>query len=194
MGDGDVNYVSSHPRLSMMTASARNLVGARLGRLCSVTGIEVVCALIMAVGLFGVVVQVLPGTLLILGAILLWATENQTALGWAVLAVAAIAIAVAWVGKYVLAGRGLKKAAVPNSSLVIGGLAGVVGFFAIPVIGLPLLFVVGIYVAEQIRLRDASLAWVSTKAALKATGITILVELAGAMVAVGVWVLAITTT
>jgi len=159
-----------------------------------VTGIEVVCALIMAVGLFGVVVQVLPGTLLILGAILLWATENQTALGWAVLAVAAIAIAGAWVGKYVLAGRGLKKAAVPNRSLVIGGLAGVVGFFAIPVIGLPLLFVVGIYVAEQIRLRDASLAWVSTKAALKATGITILVELAGAMVAVGVWVLAITTT
>lgn len=158
------------------------------------TGLEVVCALVMAVGLFGVVIQILPGTLLILGAILVWATETQTGVGWAVLAVAVLGVAVAWVGKYVLAGRGLKKAAVPNRSLVIGGLAGVVGFFVIPVIGLPLLFVLGIYVAEQIRLRDRGKAWVSTKAAIKATGITILVELAGAMVAVGAWVLAITTT
>lgn len=166
----------------------------RLGRLSAVAGLEVVCALLMAVGLFGVVVQILPGTFLILGAIVIWATEQQTGIGWAVLAIAVVAIAVAWVGKYVLAGRGLKKAAVPNRSLVIGGLAGAVGFFVIPVIGLPLLFVLGIYAAEQVRLRDRGKAWISTKAAIRATGITILVELAGAMVAVGAWVLAITTT
>lgn len=159
-----------------------------------VTAFELLCAAIMLVGLFGVVVQVLPGTLLVLGGILLWATESQTGVGWLVLAVAVVAIALAWVGKYVLAGRGLKKAEVPNRSLVIGGIAGVVGFFVIPVIGLPLLFVLGIYVSEQLRLRDRARAWRSTKAAIKATGITILVELAGAMVAVGAWVIAIIAT
>jgi uncharacterized protein YqgC (DUF456 family) len=159
-----------------------------------VTPFELLCALIMAVGLFGVVVQVLPGTLLVLAGILLWATESRTGVAWAVLAIAVVAIALAWVGKYLLAGRGLKKAAVPNRSLVVGGVAGVIGFFVIPVIGLPLLFILGIYVAEQLRLRDRGRAWVSTKAAIRATGITILVELAGAMVAVGAWVVAIAAT
>lgn len=152
---------------------------------------ELLCAAIMLVGLFGVVVQVLPGTLLVLGGILLWATETQSGVGWAVLGIAVLAAVAAGVGKYVLAGRGLKRAAVPNRSLVIGGIAGVIGFFVIPVVGLPLLFVLGIYAAEQLRLRDRHRAWISTKAAIKATGITILVELAGAMVAVGAWVIAV---
>lgn len=159
-----------------------------------VTLFELLCAAIMLVGLLGVVVQVLPGTLLVLGGILLWATESQTVTGWVVLGIAVLAAVLAWVGKYLLAGRGLKKAAVPNRTLVIGGVLGVIGFFLIPIIGLPLLFVLGVYAAEQLRLRDRHRAWVSTKAAIKATGVTILVELAGAMVAVGAWVLAIVTT
>jgi uncharacterized protein YqgC (DUF456 family) len=83
---------------------------------------------------------------------------------------------------------------VPNRSLVVGGVLGVVGFFVIPVIGLPLLFVLGVYLAEQLRLRDRRRAWRSTQAALRATGVTILVELAGAMVAVGAWAIAVATT
>lgn len=158
------------------------------------SGLEVLCAVIMAVGLFGVVVQILPGTLLVLGAVLLWATENQSGVAWAVLAVAVLATAAAWVGKYLLAGRGLKRAEVPNRSLAIGGVLGVIGFFVIPVIGLPLLFVLGIYLAERVRLRDKARAWRSTKAAIKATGVTILVELAGAMVAVGAWVVGVIVT
>lgn len=152
---------------------------------------ELLCAAIMVVGLLGVVVQVLPGTVLVLGAVLLWATETQTVTGWVVLGVAVLAAVAAWIGKYLLAGRGLKRAEVPNRSLVVGGVLGVVGFFVIPVIGLPLLFVLGIYLAEQLRLRDRPRAWRSTKAAIKATGVTILVELAGAMVAVGAWVIAV---
>ena len=155
---------------------------------------ELLCAAIMVVGLLGVVVQVLPGTVLVLGAILLWATEAQNITAWVVLGVAVLAAVAAWIGKYLLAGRGLKKAEVPNRSLVVGGVLGVVGFFAIPVIGLPLLFVLGVYLAEQLRLRDRHRAWRSTKAAIRATGVTILVELAGAMVAVGAWAIVVATT
>jgi len=159
-----------------------------------VTLFELLCAAIMVVGLLGVVVQVLPGTVLVLGAILLWATEAQNITAWVVLGVAVLAAVAAWIGKYLLAGRGLKKAEVPNRSLVVGGVLGVVGFFAIPVIGLPLLFVLGVYLAEQLRLRDRHRAWRSTKAAIRATGVTILVELAGAMVAVGAWAIVVATT
>jgi uncharacterized protein len=159
-----------------------------------VTGFELLIAALLIAGLVGVVIQVLPGTLLVLGGIVLWATETQSGAAWAVLAIAVVAVAAAWVGKYLLAGRGLKRAEVPNRSLLIGGALGVIGFVVIPVIGLPLLFVLGIYLAEQVRLKDKARAWASTKAAIKATGITILVELAGAMVAVGAWVVAIVAT
>jgi uncharacterized protein YqgC (DUF456 family) len=159
-----------------------------------VSAFELLCAAIMVVGLLGVVVQVLPGTLLVLGGIVLWATESQTAVGWVVLGVGVVAVAAAWVGKYLLAGRHLKRAEVPNRSLVVGGLAGVVGFFVIPVIGLPLLFVLGVFGSEMLRLRDRHRAWAATRAAIAATGLTILVELAGAMVAIGAWALAIALT
>lgn len=145
----------------------------------------------MLVGLAGVVIQILPGSLLVLGALVLWASESGEAKNWIVVAIGVLAVAAAAVGKYLLAGRGLKKSGVPNSSLIWGGLAGAVGFFVVPVVGLALFFVAGVFVAEYLRMRNKAEAWQSTKAALKATGVTILIELAGALVAVGVWVLVV---
>ncbi|MGV8965730.1 MAG: DUF456 domain-containing protein [Cellulomonas sp.] len=155
---------------------------------------ELVIGLIVLVGLFGVVVQVLPGGLLVLGAIAVWAVVTGTGWSWAVLAVAVVATVVAGVGKYLLAGRHLRSAGVPNSTLVWGGLAGIVGFFVLPVVGLPVGFLLAVYVAELSRLHDQRTAWTSTLAALRATGITILVELAGALVAAGTWLLVVLLT
>ena len=53
---------------------------------------------------------------------------------------------------------------------------GVVGFFVIPVVGLFVGFVLGIYLAERRRVGQAD-AWPSTKAALRAVGLSILIEL-----------------
>ncbi|MBK5249503.1 MAG: DUF456 domain-containing protein [Actinomycetales bacterium] len=155
------------------------------------TGIEMLCALLMLVGLVGVVIQILPGFLLILGALVLWASESGEGRSWIIVAIGVLALAVAAVGKYLLAGRGLKKASVPNSTLLWGGVAGAVGFFVIPVVGLALFFVGGVFVAEYLRKRNKADAWRSTKAAIRATGVTILVELAGALIAIGAWVLAV---
>ncbi|WP_235856840.1 DUF456 domain-containing protein [Occultella glacieicola] len=157
------------------------------------SGLEVICALIMVVGLFGVVVQVLPGSLIVLGAVLLWAIVTGGGAWW-VFVIGVLAVVAAGVGKYLLAGRGLKRAGVPNSTLVWGGIAGVIGFFVVPVVGLPLFFVFAVFLAEWIRLRELARAWSSTKSALKATGVTILVELAGAMIAIGAWVAGVIAT
>ncbi|NMR18970.1 DUF456 domain-containing protein [Cellulomonas fimi] len=150
--------------------------------------------LVLLVGLFGVVVQVLPGALLVLGAIAVWAFVTATPVAWVVLGVAVVATVAGMVGKYVLAGRHLKGAGVPSSTLVWGGLAGIVGFFVIPVVGLFVGFVLAVFLAELLRLRDRRVAWRATLAALQATGITILVELAGALVASGAWLLAVLLT
>lgn len=155
---------------------------------------EAVVGLVIAVGLVGVVVQVLPGALLILGAVLVWAAETGGAVAWVAFAVGALAVAGASVGKYLLAGRHLKGAGVRNSTLAWGGVLGVVGFFVVPVVGLPLGFVLGVYLAERVRRREHRAAWTATVAALKATGITVLVELAGALVAAGAWGVAVALT
>ena len=154
-------------------------------------GGEILVGLVLLAGLVGVVVQILPGGLLVLAAIAVWAALTGTGSAWVVLAITVVATVAAGVGKYILAGRHLRRAGVPTSTLVWGGVAGVVGFFVVPVVGLPLGFVLGVFLAELARVDNQRAAWTATVAALRATGITILVELAGALISVGAWLVAV---
>jgi uncharacterized protein len=149
-------------------------------------GTVVICGLLVVVGLFGIVVPVLPGTLLVLLGFLVWASETGTTESWSVFALAVIVLAVGTVVKYAVPGRRL-KAAVPTSTLVVGGLVAIVGFFVIPVVGMLVGFPIGIYVAERIRVGAAG-AWPSTRAALIALAHSILIELVAALLATAVWI------
>ena len=147
---------------------------------------DVLVALAVLVGLVGIVVPVLPGSVLILGAVLLWAAVAASPTGWVVFAVATTFMVTGTVVKYAVPGRGLKAAGVPNRTLVAGGLLGIVGFFVLPVVGLAVGFVLGIYLTELQRVgRD--LAWPSSRAAIKAVGLSMLIELAAGLLAAGTW-------
>lgn len=148
---------------------------------------EVLVGLTIAVGLIGIVVPVLPGSLLVVGAIGFWAFTVGSPLGWTVFAIATVLVVVGTVVKYLVPGRRLKTAGVPNSTLLVGGALGVVGFFVIPVVGLLPGFVLGVYLAEYRRL-GASQAWPATVSALKAVGLSILIEFCAAGLATLTWV------
>jgi uncharacterized protein YqgC (DUF456 family) len=156
------------------------------------SGTVVVCGLLVVVGLFGIVVPVLPGTLLVALGIGLWAYDIGSAGAWVTFAVALLLLVVGAVVKYAVPGRRL-KATVPTRTLVVGGLGAVVGFFVIPVVGALVGFPIGIYLAERIRVGAAG-AWPSTKAALRAVGVSILIELAAAVAATVVWVTGVALT
>ena len=149
-------------------------------------GTVVICVLLVVVGLFGIVVPVLPGTLLVLLGFLVWASETGTTESWTVFALAAAVLVVGTVVKYAVPGRRL-KAAVPTTTLVVGGLVAIVGFFVIPVVGMLVGFPIGIYAAERVRVGSAG-AWPSTKAALRALAHSILIELVAALLATAVWI------
>lgn len=149
------------------------------------TPIVLLSGLLIVVGLFGIVVPVLPGTLLVGGGILVWAVAAGSVEAWATFAVAAVCLGLGLVVKYTVPGRRL-KAAVPTSTLVVGGVAAVVGFFVIPVVGALVAFPVGIYLAERVRVGHAG-AWPSTKAALRALAHSMLIELLAALAATAVW-------
>ncbi len=77
----------------------------------------------------------------------------------------------------------MRAADVRTLSLVAGGVLGIIGFFVIPVIGLLIGFVLGVYLAELATRNDQRLAWTSTKHAVKGVALSMGVELAGALLA-----------
>ncbi len=157
------------------------------------SGVEVLVALAIAVGLVGVIVPVLPGSLLVLAAVLFWAWDLGVSTGWIVFAVATTFIALGSIVKYVVPGRRLKENGIPGSTLVLGGVLGVVGFFVIPVVGLVIGFVVGVYLAELRRLGSTA-AWPATVHALKAVGLSLLIELAASLLAATAWAVGVVVT
>jgi uncharacterized protein YqgC (DUF456 family) len=151
-----------------------------------VNALELLVALVILVGLVGIVVPVLPGSILILGAVLVWTVAEGSGTAWTVFALATTVLVVGAVVKYVLPGRGLRTSGVPNRTIMLGGLLGIVGFFVVPVVGLVVGFMLGVYLAETRRV-GRNLAWPSTVAALKAVGLSVLVELVAGLLATGVW-------
>ena len=147
--------------------------------------------LAIVVGIVGVVVPVLPGGLLVWAAVAVWALTVRDTEGWLVLGIATVAVASTQVLKYVVPARRLQGAGVPRRSLAAGLVAAVAGFFLVPVVGLLLGFPVGIYLSEWRRLRSHRPALESTRAALRNVGLSILIELAGALVAGGAWLAAV---
>ncbi len=154
---------------------------------------EVLVALAIAVGLVGILVPVLPGSILVVGAVLVWAWVTGGPTAWLVFAVATTLIAVGTVVKYLVPGRRLQDAGIPASTQWIGVALGVVGFFVVPVVGLVLGFVLGVYLAELRRVGSAQ-AWPSTVHSLKAAGLSILIELGAALAATLVWVAGVVAT
>jgi uncharacterized protein YqgC (DUF456 family) len=145
--------------------------------------------LVMGLGLVGTVLPFFPGLPLIWGAALVfginvgWDTSGVIAMSViTVLMLAGIA------AKVVLPARSAAETGAPRSTLVLGALFGVVGFFVVPVVGLPLGAVVGILVAEFRRTRDWDRAWRSTRSAIVGFGMGALLEIAAGLAMIVAWV------
>ena len=153
---------------------------------------NVVAALVavaIAVGIAGTVVPFVPGLGLVVAAALVYGIAE----GFDAVGVAAFGTIVALAAGGTFAGIALPRraaggAGAPRSSLLVGAIGAVVGFFAVPVVGLPLGGAVGIFVGELARSGDRVVAWRTTKATLKGFGLATLVQLAAGLTMAGVWV------
>lgn len=152
------------------------------------TGGIILVALAIAVGLAGIVIPLLPGTLLVFAAIAVWAVIENNVTGWVTLGVVTALLGVATLIKYTWPVKRMRAADVRTVSLVAGGVLGIIGFFVIPVVGLVIGFVLGVFLAELANRRDQRVAWTSTKHAVKGVALSVGVELAGALLATVAWV------
>jgi uncharacterized protein len=156
----------------------------------STAGIVLV-ALGIAVGLVGILVPLLPGSLLVFGAIAVWAFFERTTVAWVTLGIVTALFLATLLVKYLWPARRMREADVGTWSLLAGGVLGIIGFFVVPVLGLVLGFVLGVYLAELASRHDQRLAWASTVHAIKGVALSVGVELAGALMSTVVWVAAV---
>ncbi|GAB3255048.1 DUF456 domain-containing protein [Arthrobacter pigmenti] len=151
----------------------------------------ILCAALILVGIIGVIVPILPGSILVGLALLVWAVTVQSTTGWVIFATGALLVTVGMTSSAILTGRRMKRRNVPNRSLLVGLGFAVVGLFVIPVVGLFIGFAAGLLLAEYTRQRDFQAAISSSWEALKAAGVGILVECGLACLAASAWVVGV---
>ncbi len=148
----------------------------------------VICGLLIFVGAVGIVVPVLPGSILIAVSLLAWALAVGAPIGWLVFAVGLGFLIAGMLSGAVLTGRTMKRRQIPGRSVVAGLVLGVIGFFVVPVLGLLIGFALGLFLSELARQRRFRPAVSSSLAALKATGLGILAEFGFAALAGSTWI------
>jgi uncharacterized protein len=144
---------------------------------------------VMLVGLAGVILPILPGVVVVGVAAIAgtFALGVDTAGGWTLVISIAVLTLIGEAASWVLpAHRGLAGGA-PRSSLGIAAASGFVGFFVIPVVGLPVGAVIGLYAAEMNRTGDRRQAWTTTRSVITGYGIGVLVELVLSVLIVATW-------
>ena len=149
---------------------------------------NILVALAILVGLAGTIVPILPGALLVAGAIIVWAVVTGGTTAWAIAIGAVAIIGVGQLLKYLIPGKQMKASGVPNWVLIVGGVGAVIGFFVIPVVGLVIGFIAGVFLAEAIRLKTFKDAWPTTVQAMKSAGWSVLIEFGTCLLAAAVWV------
>lgn len=142
--------------------------------------------LLALIAMLGSLTQIFPGIgLLVVGA-LMWAIYYGGSTWWFFLGVALIT-GIALAIKYIIPARYLKREGIPKRTLFLGAVAGIIGFFIIPIIGLPLGFILGVFLVEYST--DRTTAWEKTRTAVKGIAASMLIELIATAAASGLLII-----
>ncbi len=147
---------------------------------------ELAVGLIIIFSLFGIIIPVLPGLVIEVGAIFVWALVTGGTLAWSVAIVAIVLAGAGTFVKYAIPKRKLNDVGIPNRTLLLATAVAIVGLFVIPIAGAPIGFVVTIYISERIRV-GADRAWPATKSSLGALATSIGIELITGLIIAGIW-------
>lgn len=153
--------------------------------------VTLIAGLLLAVAAVGTVYPVLPGSPLAVVTLIAWGWILGSTASWTTAAVAAVVAAVGWSASAVLTGRVLRRQQIPGRSIAVAMAAAVAGMFLLPFLGLFAGFAAGLLASEYARRRDLHAALGSSLAALKATGVGVLVEFGMVCLAASVWTIGV---
>ncbi|MEM7272991.1 MAG: DUF456 domain-containing protein [Actinomycetota bacterium] len=148
----------------------------------------VLAAVLMVIGLCGVVVPILPGLVLMWVVALVYGLlVGFDAIGIVVMVVATILVAASLISSVLIPRRAAAEGGASGWAQVGGIVGAVIGFFVIPVVGIIVGALIGLLVVEAALTGDWGEAWVATKATAKGFGISALVDLGLGLVLLAAW-------
>jgi uncharacterized protein YqgC (DUF456 family) len=153
--------------------------------------VTVLAGILLVVAAVGTIYPVLPGSLIAIVTLLVWAWVMGSSAAWVAAAIGSLICVAGWSASAVLTGRKLKQLEVPGWSIAVAAVAGIAGMFLIPVVGIFVGFAVGLLVSEWIRHGEARKAVHYSLQTLKAMGIGVLLEFCLVCVAASVWTIGV---
>ena len=150
--------------------------------------INIFTYLILGVGLFGMVIPIYPGVVIIWAAILIHGlvTGFASLEIWVLVIITLLMIAGTLVDNFLMGGKARQAGA---NWISIGGalLAGLIGTFAFPPLGGIVAAPTMLFLLEFARLRDSAEAWVITKGLLTGWGLSFLARFVIGLVMILFW-------
>ncbi len=150
--------------------------------------LNILIYLIMAVGLFGMVIPIYPGVVIIWAAALVHGlvTGFVTLEIWVLVIISLLMIAGTLVDNFLMGGKARQAGA---SWISIGGalLAGLIGTFAFPPLGGIVAAPTLLFLLEYARLKDSTEAWNITKGLLTGWGLAFVARFLIGLVMIAVW-------
>lgn len=148
------------------------------------------------VGTIGIVVPILPGMLLVWFTVVVYAWQTEfEAIGYPSLVVITIIALVAGLSNIWLPLLGAQKTGAAKRALFLGVIGAIVGTFVIP---LPLLgtvigYAIGVFLGEYMKIRDWRLALRASFGGVAGWGVSMIVEFAGALLILLIFVVQVLT-
>ncbi len=147
--------------------------------------------LVILLGLCGVLLPAVPGSLLVWAAVMWWALQDPQPVAWWVLVGATVLMFVSQAVRWALPPRRLRASGANRRMLAYAGAGSTLGFVLLPVLGAFPGFLAGIYLYERFRLGRHTDAVAALRTVMRAGGSGILAELFTCQLIAAAWVGAI---
>ncbi|MEV8016991.1 DUF456 domain-containing protein [Streptomyces sp. NPDC086554] len=144
-------------------------------------------AVVLLLGLCGVLVPGVPGPWLVWAAVLWWALKDTAPVAWWVLVGATVVLLLAQGIRWQLPPRRFRQSGATRRTAVYAGSGALIGFCVLPVIGAIPGFIAGIYLGERLRLGGHGEAVTATRTAMRAGGWSVLTEFFACLLIAGAW-------
>jgi uncharacterized protein len=151
---------------------------------------EVLIGLTMAIGIVGTLIPILPGLILIWGAGLAWTIlDGADKTHWILFSIMTIIFLIGIGLSFYLPARSAKNESSPKWTVAVASVLALVGFFVIPIVGLPLGFISGVFICHLAASRDFHRTLRTTGKTLKALGLSSLVQCMCGIAIAATWAL-----
>ena len=158
-------------------------------------GFELLIAIVMAIGIIGTVIPFIPGLALVWFAGAIWAFfDGGDGKHMWILAAMTLFTIIGYTAQFVIPAKAATVSAPAKGTLYLGGLAGLVGFFVLPVIGAPIGFLLGIYAGNFLNSNNSSQAWEATIRTTIAFGWAMIIQSICAVLVGLTWIVGLVIT